>query len=143
MQKLGSIDSTDVFFCEISRAARKGCDLSSAGSVSCLVYATNKCDDIVDHTLRTVIDCGALYLVFAGPFARQYEDHSDRWVVTSEIEKRQRYTVSTYAFDDFEEALNVAIHVDEKAIVVFADDLDSVLSLLKDFGMVDANGGQR
>lgn len=135
LRPLGRIDTTEVYFCNLVGYAQSPVDLSSIDSTLVLVDASYQINSEIESSLRAVMLKGADHIILTGIEARQYEDSLDQMIVQSGIERIQHATISTYCLPDFEEALNLAVCVEEQAILLLAVDLERVLSGLIDFGM--------
>lgn len=91
-----------------------------------------------------VVPSGATNIICAGEWADEYEDAIDALIVASGVESQFKATVKAYSFADTEEALNLAVCLDEHAIVIAAPTIGAVLPVLRDFGMEnDRNSSSR
>lgn len=78
---------------------------------------------------------GAAHVILTGSEACQYEDALDQLIVRARIERLYHSKICTYSISDSEEALNLAVCIDEEAILLVAHDLAEELPGLIDFGM--------
>lgn len=137
MQRLGKIDSTEMYFCGLAAYARFPAALSSISSTLILFDAGSPISGESEACLNASMSSGAVHIILTGSAAHEYEDALDRMIVQSGIERLYHSTICTYAILDFEEALNLAVCIDEQAILLLAHDLNDVRANLIDFGMED------